>query len=111
MYQPGLLFVPFGLAHAEEIVRSRRRQLRAGIDFHESEIEQVVLEDDRVRLSNGTELAYDALVVASGAVLQPEETEGLTGPAGTSGCSRSTTCPGPSSSHVRSTGSAEDASS
>ena len=80
VYQPGLLFVPFGLAHAEEIVRSRRRQLRAGIDFHESEIEEVVLEDDRVRLSNGTELAYDALVVASGAVLQPEETEGLTGP-------------------------------
>ncbi|MGH3079141.1 MAG: type III sulfide quinone reductase, selenoprotein subtype [Gaiellaceae bacterium] len=79
VYQPGLLFVPFGLAHAEEIVRSRRRQLRAGIDFHESEVEQVVLEADRVRLSDGTELEYDALVVASGAVLQPEETEGLTG--------------------------------
>jgi sulfide:quinone oxidoreductase len=32
-----------------------------------------------VRLSDGTELEYDVLVVASGAVLQPEETEGLAG--------------------------------
>ncbi len=27
VYQPGLLFVPFGLAHAEDIVRPRHRQL------------------------------------------------------------------------------------
>jgi sulfide:quinone oxidoreductase len=80
VYQPGLLFVPFGLAHADEIVRSRRRQLRGGIDFHETEVEQVVLEDDVVRLADGTILAYDVLVVATGAVLRPEETEGLTGP-------------------------------
>jgi len=25
VYQPGLLFVPFGLTHPEDIVRSRRR--------------------------------------------------------------------------------------
>ena len=31
-------------------------------------------------LGDGDVLAYDALVVASGARLQPEETEGLTGP-------------------------------
>jgi sulfide:quinone oxidoreductase len=80
VYQPGLLFVPFGLAHGDEIVRSRKRQLRAGIEFHESAVEQVVLEEDRVVLANGTRLPYDVLVVASGAVLQPEETEGLSGP-------------------------------
>jgi sulfide:quinone oxidoreductase len=80
VYQPGLLFVPFGLAHADEIVRSRRRQLRGAIDFYLSEVEQVVLEDDRVRLVDGTVLPYDVLVVATGATLQPEETEGMTGP-------------------------------
>jgi sulfide:quinone oxidoreductase len=32
-------------------------------------------------LANGTTLAYDVLLVASGAVLQPEETEGLLGEA------------------------------
>jgi len=79
VYQPGLLFVPFRLAHADEIVRSRRRQLHGGIDFHESAVEQVVLEEDKVLLADGTHLPYDVLVVATGAVLQPEETEGLTG--------------------------------
>ncbi|MCS7007489.1 MAG: FAD/NAD(P)-binding oxidoreductase [Thermoleophilia bacterium] len=79
VYQPGLLFLPFGLARAEDLVRSRRRQLRAGIDFRESEVERVLLEENVVELADGTRLPYDVLVVATGAQLQPEETEGLTG--------------------------------
>jgi sulfide:quinone oxidoreductase len=80
VYQPGLLFVPFGLARIDEIVRARRRQLRGGIAFHESEVESVAIERDEVVLGDGTVLPYDVLVVATGARLQPEETEGLTGP-------------------------------
>ena len=41
MYQPGLLFVPFGLTHAEDIVRPRQRQLHDGIAFVESAIDRV----------------------------------------------------------------------
>ncbi len=33
VYQPGLLFVPFGLLDPDEIVRPRGRQLRDGIVF------------------------------------------------------------------------------
>ncbi len=80
VYQPGLLFVPFGLASADEIVRPRRRQLKGGIDFHLSEIDHVALTEDRVHLVDGSTLAYDVLVVATGVTLRPEETEGLTGP-------------------------------
>jgi len=79
VYQPGLLFVPFGLARLEEIVRPRGRQLLSGIAFHESEVESVALDEDEVLLADGTSLRYDVLVVASGVRLQPEETEGLTG--------------------------------
>jgi sulfide:quinone oxidoreductase len=79
VYQPGLLFVPFGLAQTDEIVRPRRRQLHAGIDFHETEIDHVALDDDRVHLADGTVLPYDVLIVATGARLAPEETEGLMG--------------------------------
>jgi sulfide:quinone oxidoreductase len=79
VYQPGLLFVPFGLAQPEEIVRPRRRQLRSGIVFHRNEIEAVSTERDEVTLDDGTVLRYDVLVVASGVRLQPEETEGLLG--------------------------------
>jgi sulfide:quinone oxidoreductase len=80
VYQPGLLFVPFGLAEVSEIVRPRRRQLHDGVSFHESAVEAVDLAADRVHLGNGSVLPYDVLVVATGARLQPEETEGMTGP-------------------------------
>jgi sulfide:quinone oxidoreductase len=78
IYQPGLLFVPMGLAHVDEIVRPRARQLRKGIVFHENEVESVSLDTDEVLLEDGTVLPYDVLVVASGVCLQPEETEGMT---------------------------------
>jgi sulfide:quinone oxidoreductase len=80
VYQPGLLFVPFGHADSEEIIRPRRRQLRSGIEFHESAVETVSLAEQRVELADGTSLPYELLVVATGADLQPEETDGLLGP-------------------------------
>jgi sulfide:quinone oxidoreductase len=79
VYQPGLLFVPFGLANPDEIVRPRARQLHDGIDYVQSGIDHVDIEHDVVRLENGDALAYDVLVVATGARLLPDETEGLTG--------------------------------
>jgi sulfide:quinone oxidoreductase len=80
VYQPGLLFVPFGLSGLDEIVRPRHRQLRDGIVFHRSEVESVWIERDEVLLDDGAVLPYDVLVVATGVRLLPEETEGLTGP-------------------------------
>jgi sulfide:quinone oxidoreductase len=79
VYQPGLLFVPFGLASADDIVRPRGRQLHRGIAYVNSAIDRVDLETNQVTLEDGTTFGYDVLVVATGAVLIPEETEGLTG--------------------------------
>jgi sulfide:quinone oxidoreductase len=79
VYQPGLLFVPFGLAHLEDIVHQRARHLRNGVVFHEAAVEAVWVEREEVLLADGTVLPYDVLVVATGARLQPDETEGLTG--------------------------------
>lgn len=80
VYQPGLLFVPFGLTHADEIVRPRRRQLIDGVGFVQSAIDHVDIDTNQVRITGGEVLDYDVLVVATGAVLVPGETEGLTGP-------------------------------
>jgi sulfide:quinone oxidoreductase len=80
LYQPGLLFVPFGLADPEAIVRSRRAQLRDGIDFRLAEVDRVETGASTVHLGDGSALEYDVLVVASGASLLLDETEGLTGP-------------------------------
>ncbi len=80
VYQPGLLFVPFGLSTTDEITRPRHRQLHSGIEFRERAVDRVDLGENRVHLDGGEALDYDALVVASGSVLVPEETEGLLGP-------------------------------
>jgi sulfide:quinone oxidoreductase len=80
VYQPGLLFLPFGLTHPEDIVRPRRRQLHDGIDWIQERIDRVEVTDRTVVLADGRELTYDVLIVATGAALLPEETEGLTGP-------------------------------
>ncbi len=80
VYQPGLLFVPFGLAKLDEITRPRGHQLHRGITYRLGKVDRVDVEAERVLLEDGSSLGYDVLVIASGAVLAPEETEGLTGP-------------------------------
>jgi len=80
VYQPGLLFVPFGLADPARLVRPRRRQLHAGVGSRRAGIDHVDLPADQVHLEDGTVLGYDVLVIATGARLLPEETEALLGP-------------------------------
>jgi sulfide:quinone oxidoreductase len=80
VYQPGLLFVPFGLADVQRITRPRGRQLHDGITYCQATIDRVDVETDRVHLGNGNTLDYDVLIVATGAQLLPDETDGLTGP-------------------------------
>jgi sulfide:quinone oxidoreductase len=79
VYQPGLLFVPFGLADPEHIVRPRHEQLHEGIHFRMAEVEHVDTAANAVHLVDATPLEYDVLIVATGAELQPQETEGLLG--------------------------------
>ncbi len=80
IYQPGLLFVPFGIYQPEEIVKPRDAQLPKSVRFVVSEIDKVDSDHDRVLLMDGTVLQYDVLIVATGTRIAPEETEGLTGP-------------------------------
>jgi sulfide:quinone oxidoreductase len=80
VYQPGLLFVPFGMAIQAHLTRPRHRQFLPGITFRLAVIDHVDLDKDEVLLADGTSVGYDVLVVATGARLLPEETEGLTGP-------------------------------
>jgi sulfide:quinone oxidoreductase len=80
VYQPGLLFVPFGRKEPEKLLRSRRSQLRAGIDFRLGDVERVETDAGAVRFADGSTLSYDVLVIATGSSLMPGETDGLTGP-------------------------------
>ena len=55
IYQPGLLFIPFGLAHQQEIVRPRQHQLHKDIEFVQKGI------DMRIGLDIATYAASDRI--------------------------------------------------
>ena len=76
-YQPGQLFVPFGIYRPADLVKPRRRFLPAGVDLVIGEIDRVVPEDTTVRLVDGSELGYDYLIIATGTSPHPEETPGM----------------------------------
>lgn len=76
-YQPGFLFIPFGIYTPEQVVKPKKKFLPKGVNYIISDIEAVDAEANKVSLKNGTVLNYDMLVIASGADIAPEETEGL----------------------------------
>ena len=79
IYQPGLLFLPFGLSEPADLVRSRRAQLHPGITLMRGRIDRVDIDAGAVVLETGRPILYDVLIVASGSRIAPEETEGMTG--------------------------------
>ena len=80
LYQPGLLFLPFGTYTEDQIIRDTRDFIPGGVDFLQAEVAQIAPGDHAVTLRNGRELKYDILIVATGCRTAPEETEGMLGP-------------------------------
>ncbi len=72
--------MPFGLARPSSLIRPRHRQLGPGVTFRQAAVDRVDLDKNEVCLADGTQVGYDVLVIATGARLVPEETDGLTGP-------------------------------
>ena len=80
VYQPGLLFVPFGAYREDEIVKPRSGLFDRRVDVRLSGVERIVPDARRVVLSGGEALTYDILILATGSRIVPEQTPGLTGP-------------------------------
>ena len=77
LYQPGLLFIPFG--GPDSIERPRGRTLRKEVTWLREEVRRVDPDARRVVVASGDAVPYDLLVVASGAQIRPEETDGVLG--------------------------------
>jgi sulfide:quinone oxidoreductase len=79
-YQPGYLFLPFGLIEPDQVRRSRHRLIGDGIELVLGDVERVDPEAREVSLADGRTLAYDELVIASGTSPRPDQTPGMLGP-------------------------------
>ncbi|HHH31189.1 MAG TPA: NAD(P)/FAD-dependent oxidoreductase [Polyangiaceae bacterium] len=80
VYQPGLLFLPFGDYEEKDILKPRSLFFSSEIQLNLSGVTKVEADAKKVYLGDGSTLAYDVLIVATGTRLVPEQTEGLTGP-------------------------------
>lgn len=76
-YQPGFLFLPFGMYTRNDVVKPKRDFVPCGVELVMAPIEMIETAQNRVRLGNGRTLSYDFLIIATGADIHPEQTPGL----------------------------------
>jgi sulfide:quinone oxidoreductase len=80
IYQPGLLFLPFGLYEPSQLVKPGRSLVHRRVHQLRATIDRVDVARHEVHLTGRSPLPYDVLIVATGTRIVPRETEGLTGP-------------------------------
>lgn len=77
-YQPGFLFIPFGIYGQNDVIKPKRDFIPPGVKMITSEIELIEPEHNRVRLvKDNLTLNYDYLVIATGTHPRPDQTAGL----------------------------------
>ena len=78
-YQPGYLFVPFGMYRPRSVVKPRSRFLPAGVQFVPDTILRVDPETKTVELAT-QKLQYDYLIITTGCTIRPDQVPGMSDP-------------------------------
>ncbi|MBL7991214.1 MAG: FAD-dependent oxidoreductase [Candidatus Kapabacteria bacterium] len=78
-YQPGYLFLPFDMYSPDDIVKSVKEFIPDDVHLVQQKILRIVPAESKIQLEGGNEVSYDVLIVATGAKIAPEETEGMRG--------------------------------
>ena len=79
-YQPGFLFIPFGMYKEKDVIKPKGDFFPVGTKVIYSEIDQIDPDKNQVILKDGIALKYDFCVIATGTKTAPDETHGLKGP-------------------------------
>ena len=76
-YQPGFLFIPFGIYDRHDVIKPKRDFFPPGTNVIVAPIDRIEPDNNRVVLTDNRVLPYDYLIIATGSRIAPEETEGL----------------------------------
>jgi sulfide:quinone oxidoreductase len=76
-YQPGYLLIPFGMYTKKDVIKPKTNFIPRHVKYIQSSIEMIEPDQNQARLTNGMVLAYDFLIIATGADIHPDETPGL----------------------------------
>lgn len=78
-YQPGFLFLPFGIYSPKDVIKPKKDFFPKGADVVISGIDRIQPKDNSVKLMNGKVIDYDYLIIATGTDINPSEIEGMLG--------------------------------
>jgi sulfide:quinone oxidoreductase len=78
-YQPGFLFIPFGIYGKDDVIKPKTTFFPMGVNVIFQEIDHINAGQNHVILKDGVSLKYDFLIIATGTKTVPEETPGMTG--------------------------------
>ncbi|MBS3771126.1 MAG: FAD/NAD(P)-binding oxidoreductase [Bacteroidales bacterium] len=76
-YQPGFLFIPFGIYERNDVIKPKTDFLPPGVNVIYQPIDKIEPKENKVLLEGGKVLNYDYLIVATGTDINPDETAGL----------------------------------
>jgi sulfide:quinone oxidoreductase len=78
-YQPGFLFMPFGIYSGKDIIKPKEKFIPRGVHYVEAKIERIDAENNRVFLESREHIDYDVLILATGVKTAPDQVEGMLG--------------------------------
>ncbi len=78
-YQPGYLFLHFDIYTPEDIIKSIDEFIPKDVKLIKRQISRILPAENKIQLDGGDALGYDILIIATGAKIAPEETEGMQG--------------------------------
>jgi sulfide:quinone oxidoreductase len=75
-YQPGWLFIPFGIYTAKDCQKPKREFIPDGVEFVLDEAVAIDTDKRQVETINGN-YSYDWLIIATGCKIEPEDVDGM----------------------------------
>ena len=63
-YQPGFLFIPFGIYDRKDVVKPKKDYIPPGVEVQLCGIDRIEPASNSVRLTDGKVLPYDLLIIA-----------------------------------------------
>ena len=76
-YQPGFLFIPFGIYGKDDVVKPKSDFFPAGVEVLYTKVDRIDGDNSKILLESGKALEYDFLIVATGAKTRPDQTPGM----------------------------------
>lgn len=77
LYQPGLLYVPFGRMRESEIFRDQRKVLDKCVPYFVDPAKHIDVDKSTVLTESGKAFPYDYLVIATGSRIRPDTIPGM----------------------------------